>query len=657
MTSIPTAKEDWALRAHPHKSHLQTFLDSIAQAQEGASLASMGNPVLLLLTVAATAYFSYAMLAIVTQRHLFGDGAWFLVKMLSENHVAIWNVAGWHDFFVGRFGAFAYQEFPTLWASRLGLRSLHELSIVYGITLFSFKPLSILLCYHFARDKRYILFPLVSLFAVTINSEGYMVTETHLMSALFWAALFGLLTDRELKRWDLLAMVVVSAPLLLCYETMAVYGLVLCGVSVCRILAISRSKWDKWVTACLSLWYGLGALLGILAIIFPRDLTNREGFLKSLFFMVTNDHIGARISCVVMLLSALVLVIPRSYRRIPNLLVGASILCSLAIPAYILRYPERTSLDVHILARTMNAIVPLGLAIVFLAVYFRLIEMSAGKYKRLFVIAAVLGICQSSWHLIATQQWSQVIVLVRSELRTRSGPVPYEGSLLSRGVVDGNPVRDMHAEWPLMPMSIIFADHGQVKALLLPAVGGYEPFNPLSEHTLPDLRRYGIDYRPYLDKLTAGTPSYDLGAPINFNARVDASGAREVGQWWEPEPWGTWTGRDAGLIINFPQNVKTDLVLEVLAGAFVNEKNPQITVQVHVNDVAVGSWNVSYTKGVPLYQTHTVTVPRAVLDKGSPAVIWFRTSNARSPNELGMGGDPRTLGLAVVRLRMFPEPR
>ena len=656
MTSTSAATENWAHRARPHQSRWRKYWESVEQAHEAASLSTLGTPVMLLLGASAAVYFTYVTLAIVTERHLFGDGAWFLVKMLSENRIAIWNVAGWHDFFVGRFGAFAYQEFPTLAASRLGLRNLHELSIVYGITLFSFKPLSILLCYRFARDKRWIVFPVVSLFAVTINSEGYMVTETHLMSALFWAALFGLLSYRELKGWDFLAMVVVSAPLLVCYETMAAYGVVLCGASAYRIVAIAHSKREKWLTVSFGLWYALGAFFGVLAIIFPRDLANRGDFLKSLFFMITNDHIGARISCVVMMLCVIVLVVPRHYRWISNLLVAVSILCALAIPIYILRYPERTSLDVQILARTMSAIAPLGLAAVFLAVYFGFIRVDAGKYKRLLAIAAVLGICQSSWQLIATAQWSQMVVLLRSELRTHSGPVPFEGSLLSQWVVDGYPVRSMHADWPLMPMSIIFADHGKVRALLLPPIGGYEPFNPFSERTLPDLRRYGIDYRPYLESLGTRTSAYELGAPISFDAKADAYGVREIGQWWEPEPWGTWTGKDAGLAISFAKSVKTNLVLELVAGAFVNEKNPQISVQVRVNDIAAGSWSFSYKKDAPPYQTNTLTLPKEALGKAMPVMIWFQVSGARSPSELGMGGDPRALGLAVVHMRLFAQP-
>lgn len=653
---MQTPSTDWALRARPHKSSFQVLLESVNQAQAPVGLSSLGTPILLLLAGSAAVYLSYVMLAIVTGRHLFGDGSWFLVKMLSENHIAIWNVAGWHDFYVGRFGAFAYQEYPTLLASRLGMRNLYELSIVYGVTLFSFKPLSILLCYHFARDKRLIIFPVITLFAVTMNAEGYLVTETHLMSALFWSALFGLLGSRELRRWDLLAMVVISAPLLVCYESMALYGVVLCGACGYRFIVIDKSTSQRWITTALGLWYALGTLFGVMAIVHPRSASQRGAFLDSVLFVFRNDHIGARVSCLVMLLCGLVLLVPASYRRTLNVIVAVSTLCSLAIPYYILRYPGRTSLDSHIVARTMNVMVPLGLAAIFLFTYFGLVTITAGKYKRLFVMAAVLGICQSCWHLIATTQWSQMVVLLRSELRTHTGPVPFEGSLLSQWEVDGYPVRNMHADWPLMSMSIIFADHGKVSTFLLPAIGEFQPFNPFSATTLPHLQRYGVDYRPYLAAMSARTSSYEPGTWISFNAKTDAAGARQIGEWWEPEPWGTWTGKEAGLVIHLAKSAESDLVLEAVAGAFVNEKNPEIGVQVRVNDVVAGSWNFRYKDGAQPYQTYTVTVPREALGKASPDVIWFKVTGARSPSSLSMGNDPRTLGLAVVRLRMFTAP-
>jgi hypothetical protein len=626
-------------------------LESIQASQLVVGLPSLGNPVLLLLALSAGFYASYIWLAVATQRHLFGDGSWFLIKMLSENHVAIWNVAGWHDFFAGRYGAFAYQEYPTLLASRLGIRDLRELSVIYGLTLFAFKPLGLLLCYHFARDKRYLFFPIITLCAITINSEGYLVTETHLMSALFWAALFGLLFCPRLKGWDLVAMVVVSAPLLLCYESMAVYGVILIGGCVYRAIAVSESNADQWLTVAFGLWYAMGTLFGVLALAFPRDPTQLGAFLASVLFVFRNDHIGARVSCVVMLLCVLLILIPNRPKWISNSIAALSIACSVAIPAYILRHPGRTSLDNHILARTMNASMPLGVAAFFLATHLGWIRIDVEKYKRLFVMAAVLGICQSSWHLIATSQWAQMLTLLRGEIRTQSGAVPFEGSLLSQWTVDGAPVRNLHADWPLLPLSVVFAEHGNVRTVLLPPIGKFQPFNPFSPDTLPDLQRFGVNYQPYIATLSSEPSEYRPGEWVSLNARTDLAGVREMGEWWEPESWGTWSGREAGLSFRLGPGGNSELVLEALAGAFVNEKNPHLEVQVFVNDIAVGNLEFNYSSSREIYHLYQIPVPEQALSKANPAVVWFKVKGARSPADLGMSGDPRTLGLALVRVR------
>jgi hypothetical protein len=616
-------------------------------------LSSIETPVKTLVAMAIAAYLVQASVAIATGRHLFGDGSWLLLRLLAENHITHLNNNTWNDFFVGRLGSFSYQQLPTLFAARLGVHSLKVLSVVFGVTLFLFKPLSLLLCYRFARDKRYVLFPLLSLFAGTMNSEGYLISETHLMSALFWAALFGLLCPREFGWFDLAAMMVVSAPLILCYETMAMFGLALVGACIYRWVAIAKSPREKWLTVVFGAWYSLGVIFAMLAIIFPRDPTQRADFFKGLLFVFHYQHIGARVSCIVLILCALVVLIPAIYKKTLNVLVGLAIACSLAIPAFILIHPELTSLDEHIVARTMNASVPLALAAAFLAVYFGLVRVDTGKYKRLFVIAAVLGICQSAWSVVASEQWSLMLNVLRSELRTQTGLVPFGGSLLSRRTLGGQPMRAMHAEWPLMSLSIVYADEGKVQTILLPSSTSFYPFDPRIPSALPRLQRFHIDYSRYLAALPKTSP-YELGQWIDFSDGGNAI-PYETGGWWKPEPWGTWTAEQAGLTIDLGGEAKSDLVMEAVAAAFVNEKNPAVNVEVLVNDIAAGKWSFRFKSGAPEYQTYRLVLSQKALNKALPQVIRFRVSGAGSPAAVGFGGDKRMLGLAVRRLRLSPR--
>src|SRR5215472_10464882 len=91
----------------------------------------LGKPVLGGLVLAIAAYLLQAGIAIATGRHLFGDGSWFLLRLLAENHITHLNNNTWNDFFVGRLGAFTYQQFPTLVAARMGVHSLNLLSVIF----------------------------------------------------------------------------------------------------------------------------------------------------------------------------------------------------------------------------------------------------------------------------------------------------------------------------------------------------------------------------------------------------------------------------------------------------------------------------------------------------------------------------------------------
>ena len=75
--------------------------------------------------------------------------------------------------------------------------------------------------------------------------------------------------------------------------------------------------------------------------------------------------------------------------------------------------------------------------------YFNRLQLDTGKYKRLFVMAAVLGICQSAWSVVASAQWSLMVTVLRSELRTQTGLLPFGGSLLARPTLGGQPMRAM----------------------------------------------------------------------------------------------------------------------------------------------------------------------------------------------------------------------
>ncbi len=120
-------------------------------------------------------------------------------------------------------------------------------------------------------------------------------------------------------------MVVVSAPLILCYETMAIFGLVLVAACMYRWLVIAKSPREKWLTMVLGIWYSLGVIFALLAIIFPRDPTQRADFLQGnrcSYFII--GILGRESRGSSLILCALIVLLPAIYKKTLDLLVGAS---------------------------------------------------------------------------------------------------------------------------------------------------------------------------------------------------------------------------------------------------------------------------------------------------------------------------------------------
>ena len=483
-------------------------------------LSSLGTRAVVLLSAAGTAYLLHVLYAVFVSRHLFGDASWFLLKMLSENHVARWYT-DYRDFYVGRYGAFAFQEYPTLLFSRLGITSLATLSTIYGVTLFGFKPFSLVLCYHFSKDKRAVVFPLLTLFAGSINSEAYIVSETHLFVALFWPALIILLSADSISGATLAILAPLSAPLILCYESMAVYGVILGAACLYRARGISRSRRERIACWIFCGWYLLGAVLAILAIVRHRDPVNRSGFLRSMFLVLRYGDIAAWVSCVVLALVTIVLLGRIRSRGELRRLVALSAALSSLIVLQIVAWPGQTNFGLHVMARSMNVLVPLLVVPLYLLWHSGRLAIDPAKFRAVLLITACLGIAQSTWNILASSEWSNMLTQMRTEVRNNRGVIPLEESAMSRRTIDGAPIRRLHGDWPVLPLSIILADAGNVSAMIDPGSEPFRPFDPYVAGSLPALQRYGVRYDTYL-KALSDAKQRELSAEVLTTERARA---------------------------------------------------------------------------------------------------------------------------------------
>ena len=86
-----------------------------------------------------------------------------------------------HYYFWARIFTILAEQTPLVLATYLPVHSLHALSLVFGITLYSHALIGLYICYRYNARRWYMLFPRLSFFAGTMNVEAYLATDSHFL--------------------------------------------------------------------------------------------------------------------------------------------------------------------------------------------------------------------------------------------------------------------------------------------------------------------------------------------------------------------------------------------------------------------------------------------------------------------------------------------
>jgi len=274
---------------------------------------------------------------------------------------------------------------------------------------------------------------------------------------------------------------------------------VLCAACIYRARTLSRSSGERVASWILFGWYLLGVVLAALSIANPRDPSNRSGFLRGMFFVLRYGDVAAWVSCIVLALVTIVLLGRIRSRGELRRLVALSAALSSLIVLHIIVLPGQTNFGLHVMARTMNVLVPLLVVPLYLMWHFGRLAIDSAQFRAALLITASLGIAQSTWNILASSEWSNMLMRLRTEVRNNRGVIPLEKSAMFRRTIDGAPIRRLHGDWPLLPLSIFLADGGNVSAMIDPGSAPFRPFDPCDAGSLPALQRYGVRYDTYLE--------------------------------------------------------------------------------------------------------------------------------------------------------------
>ncbi len=605
---------------------------------------------------AGTAVVYAALVAVVLERmsavaadlQLWADGAWFLIRVASTGTYYFW-VGDWkRDFFRARIFTILWEQTPLVLATHLRVHSLHVLSLIFGFSLYSHALISLYICYRYASRRWYMLFPLLSLFAGTMNVEAYLATDSHFIVSLYWPVLFILLFGEELSGWTLVLLLGLSIPMVVSYESMMFFGVILAAVCIWRW---KRSPQHKTLLTGLAIWYLVGAALAAASVIWPFDAGNRDRFLQGLAVLLQSQHLAAKVSLVVLLCCVLLLAVPSRLAVAQKLItvVGLGSVGYLCTEVLMGRAPANLNFEVS--ARVLNLFLPLAATCLLIAVLAGWFKPDRKAITRTAILVGALGLGQAYWNVGAIMRWQGMLATLRYELLLHRGPVAFDDSILSQLELGPLHLRQLHAGWPLLPLSLYEAGRGQIRSIIVPPAGSYYPFDPFDPAALPDLSRYRVYYDSYREALQRNW-RYSLGEKLTFSEGGSA-GLFTRGQWLYPDSDETWgSGPDFGLDLPLSQDELPDAVsLWAMVAPNLAPGFPDLAVQVTVNKVPVGEWKFQYSSD-PV-TTRTLQIPKAVLTLANPAQIRFHVQGPiRSPAEMGKGPDPRKQSLAFYELTL-----
>jgi hypothetical protein len=151
-------------------------------------------------------------------------------------------------------------------------------------------------------------------------------------------------------------------------------------------------------------------------------------------------------------------------------------------------------------------------------------------------------------------------------------------------------------------------------------------------------------------RLSAAT--YRWGTNIEFGFMGNAQAYQGDG-WSLPEDGLTWSdGKNASLIIPIAEP-KPPVILEARLMALLSAgKLERQNIHVLVNGQEAGIWEI--TK--PGFQGQQLIIPGEFFMHSGQMVLTFNTPDAASPKQLGLSGDPRSLGIAMHSLRLINTP-
>jgi hypothetical protein len=435
-------------------------------------------------------YVVHIVFAGVSHRVLYPDGSIYVTYLLESGETIWWH---WHRYF-----AYKVQHFPMVTMVNSGMTDWQSMISVHSTWYHSFAFISLVACWFILpKDKKqYVLFPLISTFAIYMNVEFFPITPGRFLVAIYWILIFLILFR---KGWlPLLLTIVVAIPTLRSYQGMLFLGLPLIYTSFQRFLN-EDSKMLKIIWVAVTIWFVSGIVIAIVSILQPQDPTSFITFILGLLLFVDEEfypHFPFLLS------GYFLFILFRAKwkkereeqvfkRHLPIFLVLSFLV--LFMPQI---FPESLAPETHQQVRSLNIYLNMGLGFILIFALKGKIEFSAVFSKYAFLMISILAIVQCLWNIQATNHWNRYRHILSNEIEKADPGVLFfmetdmpnlrEKHGLSNGI---------HNDWATGYLSIYTNPKTDIETLMAHSYDNlFRPIDVRDSTELPDLSKYGIKF-------------------------------------------------------------------------------------------------------------------------------------------------------------------
>ena len=613
-----------------------------------------------LFIICGSLYLLHACYAVFLHRHLYGDASWFLVRMISEGKPTNFYTDFFHQFYYSRVVAYWLTQLPTVIGIKAGIASTNILSYIFGATYFGHRLVSLAICYLLLdrEEKRLIAFPLFGLFAGTIVSDVYIVTEIHIAVSFLWPIAILLFRSKSLTgaaNWIAVVAILLAS---FTYESWAIFAVILLTGLLLRGKLSERRLWLPLWPSCALVVCGL---INWCAILFPRDPTNKEGFLNGIRRIIYNcaagtSHwdIGAMagllaVGCVLVLMLL-------SLRLKSSVLqyIALAMACVFALTPPLHLHMTRSSLDLSYAITDRGfagLIMQAGLLAIFIGV--RLFNYNSnGGFRAIACLLLGLAIGQVAWQMMVTHVWGGALRATHATLEKNNGAVACEAIDAQRGHARMPPPSAIMCDsWWITPFSLLQNDRYHIRAIITTR-SAFQPFDVYEPLALPGISNGTFKYDAYLTALRSRMGALKDGRVIMFGGGDSGISFLRSG-FANPEPGQTWTeGRMAVLHICLPEEAGAATYRFIFT--VVPHLDPHhLPLSVEVRPGLGGSVKWEFQRSAIPWVSRSVDVSRADFSGAGCGDIDLDFGRLpASPAELGESKDNRHLGLALIRVQV-----